>query len=288
MQANEPVIGVALGGEARAYSIWQLERVLVVNDTIAGRPIAVTWCPFSHTGVVYLRAAGGNTLTLEADGRVLDDTIVLRDRETRTAWTQQDGRAVEGPQTGARLQPLAALLTNWKEWKAEQPRTQVLDKGQNQIHSSLYADYDADRTSVGLGHVVMNEPRMGGKQLIVGIVSGDDRLAVPLNKIKQELVVNAMVDRQAIVILYDPATDTVRVVRGEARGHKVSLRRGPLADLYGRRVDPYLLDEETTSRWDLTGKSFQGKMVDQQLLLLPYRCQYWYAWQAFFPKSRVE
>jgi hypothetical protein len=325
MLPNEPVIGVSLGAESRAYSVWQLERVLVVNDIIAGRPVAVTWCPFSHTAVVYSRAVSGKTLTFEGDGRVLDDTIVLRDRETGTAWTQQDGRAIEGAQTGARLQQISALLTNWKEWKAEQagsetvpppandaaappaPLTgasqgvrktvaapsssvsvQVLDKGTVEIRSSLYADYDADRSAIGLGHIVMKEPRMSGKALVVGIVSGNDRLAVPLTRIKQDLVVNVVVDQQAMIILYDPDSDTVRVVRGEARGHKVSLRRGPATDLYGRPTPPHLLDEETTSRWDLTGKSFQGRMVDQRLLLIPYRCEYWYAWQAYFPKSRVE
>lgn len=38
-----PVIGVALGGESRAYPISVLSRVEIVNDQIRGRAIAVTW-----------------------------------------------------------------------------------------------------------------------------------------------------------------------------------------------------------------------------------------------------
>ena len=38
-----PVIGVALGGEAKAYPVPVLSRVEVVNDQIAGIAIAVTW-----------------------------------------------------------------------------------------------------------------------------------------------------------------------------------------------------------------------------------------------------
>ncbi len=40
---DELVLGVALDGEARAYSTSLLNQHEIVNDTIAGRPIAVTW-----------------------------------------------------------------------------------------------------------------------------------------------------------------------------------------------------------------------------------------------------
>lgn len=43
MRDEEMVIGVAIAGEARAYSAWHLDRHEIVNDSIAGRPIAVTW-----------------------------------------------------------------------------------------------------------------------------------------------------------------------------------------------------------------------------------------------------
>ena len=38
-----PVIGVAAGGEAKAYPVPLMSRVEIVNDAIGGRPIAVTW-----------------------------------------------------------------------------------------------------------------------------------------------------------------------------------------------------------------------------------------------------
>ncbi len=40
---DEPVIGVVMGGEARAYSTWLLNAHEIVNDTIGSRSIAVTW-----------------------------------------------------------------------------------------------------------------------------------------------------------------------------------------------------------------------------------------------------
>jgi len=43
MRPEEPVIGVVVDGEARAYSLWHLDAHEIVNDTIKGSAIAVTW-----------------------------------------------------------------------------------------------------------------------------------------------------------------------------------------------------------------------------------------------------
>ena len=43
MRPEEPVLGVVMGGEARAYSLWQLDAHEIVNDQIAGTAIAATW-----------------------------------------------------------------------------------------------------------------------------------------------------------------------------------------------------------------------------------------------------
>ena len=40
---DELVIGVVFDGEARAYSIDLLSQHEIVNDTVRGHPIAVTW-----------------------------------------------------------------------------------------------------------------------------------------------------------------------------------------------------------------------------------------------------
>jgi hypothetical protein len=43
MLPGEPVLGVVVGGSARAYSLWQLDAHEIVNDRIAGTAIAATW-----------------------------------------------------------------------------------------------------------------------------------------------------------------------------------------------------------------------------------------------------
>jgi len=43
MDPNERVIGVSINGESHAYPLNLMSRHEVVNDTVGGKPIAVTW-----------------------------------------------------------------------------------------------------------------------------------------------------------------------------------------------------------------------------------------------------
>lgn len=43
MLPEEPVTGVAYGDDAVCWSTWQLDRHEIVDDVLAGRPIAATW-----------------------------------------------------------------------------------------------------------------------------------------------------------------------------------------------------------------------------------------------------
>ena len=43
MADNEPVVGLSINGDNRAYSIPMLSRHEIVNDVVGGQPVAVTW-----------------------------------------------------------------------------------------------------------------------------------------------------------------------------------------------------------------------------------------------------
>ncbi len=43
MSADEPVMGLAGGGDAVCWSTWQLDHHEIVNDVFNGRAIAATW-----------------------------------------------------------------------------------------------------------------------------------------------------------------------------------------------------------------------------------------------------
>ena len=43
MEPHEPVLGLSINGDNRAYSVRMLSRHEIVNDVVGGVPVAVTW-----------------------------------------------------------------------------------------------------------------------------------------------------------------------------------------------------------------------------------------------------
>jgi hypothetical protein len=43
MLPDEPVLGLVIGDDARAYSLWQLDSHEIVNDVVGGVAVAATW-----------------------------------------------------------------------------------------------------------------------------------------------------------------------------------------------------------------------------------------------------
>lgn len=68
MQDEELVLGVALGGHARAYPVAVLAFREMVNDELAGIPTLVTWRPVCYTGLVHDRRINGAAQIFENAG----------------------------------------------------------------------------------------------------------------------------------------------------------------------------------------------------------------------------
>jgi uncharacterized protein DUF3179 len=126
MRDEDWVLGVVVGGRACAYPWWVVKNYHVVNDTIAGVPLAVSFCEQCTGGAAFKREHRGRVLSMAVAG-VYNGTILLKDRDTGTLWAPFSGRALEGPLAGERLERLPLSLSHWDEWAAGRPTTEVVD-----------------------------------------------------------------------------------------------------------------------------------------------------------------
>jgi hypothetical protein len=84
---EEYVIGLALNGEARAYPIRLLSSHELVNDTVGGQPVLISWCPLCFSAVVFERMVEGRELTFGVSGMLYRDNLVMYDHQTKDAGT---------------------------------------------------------------------------------------------------------------------------------------------------------------------------------------------------------
>ncbi len=143
--ATEPVIGLVMGGEARAYPLRILTWHEIVNDVVAGVPVAVTYCPLCNAAIVFDRRIDGRVLEFGTTGKLRRSDLVMYDRQTESWWQQFSGEAIVGDLTGASLTMLPARLESWANFKARAPEGRVLipnDPHFRNYGANPYAGYD--------------------------------------------------------------------------------------------------------------------------------------------------
>jgi hypothetical protein len=138
--ADDTVIGVAIGEEARAYPIEEVGSIEALNDVLGGKPILVTWCVRCQASIVYERAFEGRKLTFGCQRALYRGSAVLYDEELGSLWSQPMGWAGAGPLRDRILAPVESRLTSWANWREAHPETTVFVGGKSRRfqRSSFY------------------------------------------------------------------------------------------------------------------------------------------------------
>jgi hypothetical protein len=142
---HEPVIGLIVGDDARAYPLRILIWHEIVNDVVGGVPVAVTFCPLCNTGIVFDRRLGGRVLAFGTTGKLRNSDLVMYDRATESWWQQFLGEAIVGELTGERLAMLPARLESFASFEQRAPdgRVQVAGGAMRPYGQNPYAGYDS-------------------------------------------------------------------------------------------------------------------------------------------------
>ena len=144
----EPVIGLAIGGEARAYPLRILTWHEIVNDTVAGTPVTVTYCPLCNSAIVFDRRIDGKVHDFGTTGKLRHSDLVMYDRQTESWWQQFTGEAIVGAYTGRALKTVPSRLESFERFRKRHPQGKVLvpnTPGLRPYGRNPYAGYDTSR-----------------------------------------------------------------------------------------------------------------------------------------------
>ncbi|MZR31139.1 DUF3179 domain-containing (seleno)protein [Sneathiella litorea] len=151
LTATEPVIGVVVNGEAKAYPLQVLIWHEIVNDEIGGVPVAVTFCPLCNASMVFDRRInhpekGEILLEFGTTGKLRHSDLVMYDRQTESWWQQFVGRAIIGELTGTELEMLPVRIESFTKFKERQPSGLVLVPNEENFRRygmNPYQQYDS-------------------------------------------------------------------------------------------------------------------------------------------------
>lgn len=291
---NEPVLALEVGTDARAYPVQIMTWHEIVDDTVGGIPVAVSYCPLCNSAIAYDRRAANRVLDFGVSGLLYNSSLVMFDRQTESLWSHFTGRAVAGVLTGTTLKPLVVQTVAWRDWLEAHPGGHVLarDTGFDREYGrNPYPGYDNVHEQPFLYNGPVDE-RYPAKQRVVGIRVDTDALAVTDTRLRADRVVETHMGDRPLVIWWEGGTASALDSRDIATGGDVGA-----TGVFDRRVDGRTLtftatsdgfrDVQTLSAWNILGIATGGPLRAKHLTAIDHVDTFWFAWAAFDPATRV-
>ena len=297
---NEPVIALILKDErgnehARAYPIQILIWHEIVNDDLAGLPVAVTFCPLCNASVVFDRRVGGQVLDFGTTGRLRKSDMVMYDRQTESWWQQFIGEAIVGELTGKTLDLVPSRIMSWEDFRKAWPEGEVLSKDTGFYRNygvNPYQGYDdINQTPFLLDE--SPDPRLSPMERISVLKTGSGYRAYPYSTLEQAGVVHDVINGKPVVFLTRKNTRSALDRRLISQSRLIISAQAFSPIVNGKQLeffvsaDGQILDRQTKSSWSLAGNAVGGLFKGQRLEAVPTETHFAFAWLAFRPDTEI-
>jgi len=294
LAAREPVVALEVNGVARAYPLQIIIWHEIVNDMVAGTPVAVTFCPLCNSAVVFDRRHKGQTLEFGVSGLLRNSDLIMYDRQTESLWQQFTGEGIVGEAAGELLTWLPASIISFADFRQTYPDGQVLSRDTGYPRSygnNPYAGYDNIDQSPFLFEDIPDD-RLPPMARVVTVSLGDEDVAYPYAVLEKARVVHDQVDGEEVVVFYQPGTVSALDARVIADSKDVGATGvlDPMLDgqlLTFVAEGDHFVDEQTGSQWNILGVAATGPLAGQRLTPVLHADHFWFSWAAFKPDTRI-
>jgi hypothetical protein len=295
LKSDEPVLSLTVEGESRAYPLQVMTWHEIVNDTVGGVPVAVTYCPLCNSGVAFERRVAGRVLSFGTSGMLYADNLVMYDRQTESLWPQLTGQASLGVLTGTELTAIPMGVVAWRDFRDAHPTALVLSRetGFDRPYGrNPYVGYDDPDGGLLFGLPGPSDDRLPVKERVVGISAGGSSVALVRRSLESSTPAEVTVGGRTLVVWHQPgqasALDATTVSGGADVGtvavyDPVVDRRRLHFDLAGKEFR----DRETGSRWNVLGHATKGPLRGAQLPPYRHLDTFWFAWVTFHPATEL-
>jgi Protein of unknown function (DUF3179) len=295
LEPSDPVFGIELEGDARAYPLRILDWHEMVNDVVGGVHVSLAYCTLCGAGVLYETGTPERTYTFGSSGLLMRSNKLMYDRQTHSLWNQLTGEPVLGPLADERvgLEPRPIVVTTWGRWRARHPDTTVLDirTGFDRPYENgaAYANYFASEEPL----FPAADPGRGlePKERLFALRMGNHQKAYPLSAVLQRRVINDRIGDTPLVVV---ASGGRILTRGSPRGTGIEFTYESGAEVRafargGHRFPAAAgegLIDEAGRRWRLTEGALRGP-GGERLRRLGGHLAYAFGWLAYFPQTEV-
>ncbi|MDQ3292517.1 MAG: DUF3179 domain-containing protein [Bacteroidota bacterium] len=265
---NRLVLGVELNGEAKAYPIQYLGYHHQVLDSLAHKPIMVTYCTVCRTGRVFEPKINGRFETFRLVG--MDHfNAMFEDKTTKSWWRQVTGEAIAGKLKGQTLPEVKSTQITLNQWLELYPNSLIM-----QPDRDFTAEYDSlSNYEIGKrkGKLTRRDTlSWQDKSWVVGVELGPESKAYDWNTLLKERIIYDELNDQPIAIVLANDNKSFSALQRLHKNQKFVLRYNTLQD--------------SLNKYNLLGAA-QNPLVPSLPKLNAYQ-EYWHSWRTFHPNTK--
>jgi uncharacterized protein DUF3179 len=212
-----------------------------------------------------------------------NQNFIMRDDETGSWWQQVTGEAIQGPLKGQKLRPFFHDELTFGLWKQEKPKGRVLRPDESIERAGKYApvNWEERMSRVPVTTSASLDKALDSRALITGVTVNGESCAYPFEAVlKQSPIIDDLGHVPILIVLGDDQKSV------RAFGRIVDDRK--LEFFVKPHVSPLrLIDGETGSEWDFSGKAMSGPLAGRQLTKIPVLNDYWFDWKTYHPNTTI-
>lgn len=217
----------------------------------------------------------GQTLKFRLAG-INNQNFIMRDEQSGSWWQQISGAAIQGPMKGQKLTEVPMDEVSFAVFKRENPAGRVLRPENGRVED---ADWEAQVAKMPVRVDGTIDTTLEPRALVVGIEIDGRTKAYPFTALeKQSPIIDTVAGRAVVVILADDKK-SVRVFEREIDGRTLEFLR--------KADSGELVDAETASVWDFSGKALSGPLTGRQLKKVNVIKDYWFDWKTYHPETQL-
>jgi hypothetical protein len=223
----------------------------------------------------------GRRLSFRLAG-INNQNFIMRDEETGSWWQQVTGEAILGPLKGRRLDAVFHDELTFATWKREKPQGRVLRPDAEVARKGRYAPANWEER-VGKMPVAtnINDATMPPRTLVAGVTVGGASKAYPLAAVEQQSPILDSVGGIPVLVVLGDDRKSVRAFERLVDGRKLDFFAKPETTILR------LVDGDTGSEWDFTGRSTTGTLAGRQLKRIAVLNDYWFDWKTYHPDTGI-
>jgi hypothetical protein len=222
----------------------------------------------------------GRKLTFHLAG-INNQNFIMRDEETGSWWQQVSGEAVLGPLKGQRLKQVNHDEISFATWKRERPDGRVLAPDERVADKYAPADWEEEIGSLPVVTPSKEGDPLPPRELILGIEINRAAKAYRFSDLRHGSPMLDAVGGVPILIVMDEERRSARVFDRRLDDRVLELFSKPEA----RPLR--LVDSQTGSEWDFSGKAVAGPLLGRSLVKLQALSDYWFDWKIYHPDTIV-